>query len=444
MDQGVPPKLFDDLTKAADLVRGHEFIHIFSHYDADGLSSAAILVKTLLREEKEFCVTLLTTLDDETFKEIAESDARCIMIADLGASYIKELDALKADIVVLDHHTVKDKAERISYVNPHLYGIDGMSFGCGSTMACLFAIQMDEGNWDLVQLAFAGMCGDKQEMKLLNSYLLKGGVERGYLEVEEGLIIPFGKLTDELFLTTGPYIRGVSGNAEGVAKLLTDSGISRSAESKDLTEEERRKLSSLIILQLIEQGVSKSTIEDVSGARYLLKDWDVDSSGLASLLDGCGRNMLTGLGVAAACGDEESIKIAKETEKEYRREVVLSAVELDKRGLTAEENIQWFDSSRSGYTGVLCNIAMSYFSDLSKPTFGINSADEISKVSGRATGDLLSKGVDLSIALNEVCEAVGGSGGGHQIASGGSFPSDLKNEFLRRLDTKIGAQFTAK
>ena len=89
MDQGVPPKLFDDLTKAADLVRGHEFIHIFSHYDADGLSSAAILVKTLLREEKEFCVTLLTTLDDETFKEIAESDAGCIMIADLGASYIK-------------------------------------------------------------------------------------------------------------------------------------------------------------------------------------------------------------------------------------------------------------------------------------------------------------------------------------------------------------------
>ena len=57
---------------------------------------------------------------------------------------------------------------------------------------------------------------------------------------------------------------------------------------------------------------------------------------------------------------------------------------------------------------------------------------------------VVSKGVDLSIALNEVCEAVGGSGGGHQIASGGSFPSDLKNEFLRRLDTKIGAQFTAK
>ena len=348
MDHSVPIKLLDNLSTAADLVRGHEFIHIFSHYDADGLSSAAIIAKTLLREGKEFCVTLLTTLDDDTFQEISRSDADCIIITDLGASYIKELDALKADIIVLDHHTVTDKAERISYMNPHLYGIDGMSYGCGSTMACLFAIQMNEGNWDLVQIAFAGMSGDKQLMEGLNGHLLRGGVERGYIEVEDGSAIPFGRLTDVLFLTTSPYIRGVSGDAEGVAKLITDAGISRSADSKDLTDGERRKLSSLIILQLIEQGVSKNTIEDVSDARYLLKDWDVDSSGLASLLDSCGRNMLTGLGVAAACGDEESIKAAKEIEKGYRREVVLGATELDGRGLTAEENIQWFDSSRSG------------------------------------------------------------------------------------------------
>ena len=146
MDRSVPIKLLNELSKAADVVRGHNFIHIFSHYDADGLSSAAIIAKTLIREGKEFCVTLLTSLDDTTFQEIENSGAECIIITDLGASYIKELDELESDVIVLDHHTVDAKAKNICYMNPHLYGIDGMSFGCGATMACLFAIEMDEND----------------------------------------------------------------------------------------------------------------------------------------------------------------------------------------------------------------------------------------------------------------------------------------------------------
>lgn len=444
MDRSVPIKLLNELSKAADVVRGHNFIHIFSHYDADGLSSAAIIAKTLIREGKEFCVTLLTSLDDTTFQEIENSGAECIIITDLGASYIKELDELESDVIVLDHHTVDAKAKKICYMNPHLYGIDGMSFGCGATMACLFAIEMDEKNWDLVQIAFAGIYGDKQIIDGLNGYLLDGAVERGYIKTEKGSIVPYGKLTEKLFLAAEPYIRGVSGNAEGVAALLTEARIPRATNSPELSEIDRRRLSSLIILKLTEQGVSADTIESVSGIRYTLKDWDFDSAGLGSLLDGCGRNGLMGLGVAAACGDTESIKTAEETQKEYKRDVILNTVELDKRGLTPRDNIQWFDSTRSGYTGVLCGIAMSYFSDQSKPTFGINASEEIAKVSGRATSKLLARGVDLSSALREACSSVNGSGGGHRIASGGSFPSDMKEEFIKKLDEIIGSQISAR
>lgn len=444
MDRSVPNKLLDELSKAADIVRGHNFIHIFSHYDADGLSSAAVIAKTLIRENKEFHVTLLKSLDNITFQEIENSDAECIIITDLGASFIKELDGLKSDIIVLDHHTVGAKAERVCYMNPHLYGIDGMSFGCGSTMACLFAIEMNEKNWDLVQIAFAGIYGDKQIIDGLNGHLFDGAVERGYIKTERGSVVPYGKLIEELFLTTDPYIRGISGNAEGVAKLLTEAKIPRASNSSGLSDIDRRKLSSLIVLKLLEQGVSADTIDSVSGVRYSLKDWDFDSAGLASLLDGCGRNELMGLGVAAACGDIESIKTAERTEKEYKRDIISNAVELDERGLTQMSNIQWFDSTRSGYTGVLCGIAMNYFSDQSKPTFGINASEDVAKVSGRATSKLLSRGVDLSSALCEACSAVGGSGGGHRIASGGSFPSDKKEEFIKKLDEVIGSQISAR
>ncbi|MGE4577539.1 MAG: DHH family phosphoesterase, partial [Candidatus Methanomethylophilaceae archaeon] len=269
-------------------------------------------------------------------------------------------------------------------------------------------------------------------------------VKRGFIKAESGYVVPRGKLTDELYLMTEPYIRGVSGSAEGVASLLKDAGISRDAMGSGLSDSERRRLSSLMVLNLAEQGVAAETMESTSGTRYALKDWSLDSAGLASLFDGCGRNGQMGLGVAVACGDVKSIEAAAEIEKEYRREVVQSAAALDERGLTQMSNVQWFDGTRSGYTGVLCGIAMSYFGDQSKPTFGINSSEEMAKVSGRATGKLLARGVDLSSALREACSSVGGTGGGHRIASGGSFPSGRTRDFIEKLNGIIKSQVSAR
>ena len=73
-------------------MRRHGHVHIFSHYDADGISAAGILAKTLLRTGKEFEVTLLTTLDDPAMDRIRECGSKCLN-SDLGASYIPELGA---------------------------------------------------------------------------------------------------------------------------------------------------------------------------------------------------------------------------------------------------------------------------------------------------------------------------------------------------------------
>ncbi|MBR4217222.1 MAG: DHH family phosphoesterase, partial [Candidatus Methanomethylophilaceae archaeon] len=86
MDNQVPPKLLTTLSKAADIVRGHDFIQVYSHYDADGVSSAAIIAKTLLRLGKEFRVTLFTTLNDRGIDIIRGCKSECVIITDLGAS----------------------------------------------------------------------------------------------------------------------------------------------------------------------------------------------------------------------------------------------------------------------------------------------------------------------------------------------------------------------
>ncbi len=446
MEDKVPSKLLTTLTQAAELVRGHEFVQVFSHYDADGVSSAAILAKTLMRAGKEFRVTLFTTLNDYNMDVIRNTKADCIIISDLGAYYVNQFDEMDKDIVVLDHHTIMGEAKRICYANPHLYGIDGMTSGCGATMCQLFAVAMDEKNWDLVQIAFAGIAGDRQHingLSGLNTYLLEEGVKRGYIEKITGSLIPSGDLMSELYVCTDPYIRGVSGSVEGVAKLMSDAGIANGKTFMDLTEEERRKLSSLIAIKLTDQGVLLDSMEEIARDRYYLKEMKIDAELLSSILNNCGRSGIGGVGIAAGMGDERCIQEGARQNRESSKMVVESMLALDQRGLTQMEHIQWFDTSDSGFTGMLCGIAMQSIGDHTKPTIGLNQSGDPINISSRGMFGQLDRGIDLAQAMNEACASVGGQGGGHKIAAGGSIPAGTTEQFLQNLDAIIGRQLSS-
>lgn len=442
----LPPKLLTTLSQAADVVRGHHFIQVYSHYDADGVSSAAILAKALIRAGKEFRVTLFTTLNDYNMNVIRSTKADCIIISDLGASYIDQLDEMETPVVVLDHHTIISEARRVVYANPHLYGIDGMTSGCGATMCLLFAVTLDENNWDLVQIAFAGIAGDRQHIhgvSGLNVYLLEEGERRGFVKRVPGSLIPSGNLMTRLFLNTDLYIRGVSGSVEGVAKILADAGISNEKSYSDLDEEERRRLSSLIAIRLTEQGVLLDSMNEIVRDRYLLKDWGMDAEHLSALLNSCGRSGIGGAGIAAGMGDARCIKLAEETDEESARELVKAMTELDSKGLNTMRNLQWFDSTEAGYTGMLCGISMQSIADPLKPTIGLSNKGETVNISSRGMFAQLERGIDLAVAMREACAAVGGSGGGHRIAAGGSIPPEKMEEFLNTLDDILGKQLEA-
>lgn len=446
MEDMVPSKLLSTLSQAADIVRGHEFVQVYSHYDADGVSSAAILAKTLMRAGKEFRVTLFTTLNDYNMEVIRNSKADCVIVSDLGASYIDQLDQMEQDVVVLDHHTIISEAKRVCYANPHLYGIDGMTSGCGATMCLLFAVTMDERNWDLVQIAFAGIAGDRQHINGvsgLNVYLLEEGTRRGYIERMQGSLIPAGDLMTELFLCTDPYIRGVTGDVDGVAKLMSDAGVENGKSFMDLTEEERRRLSSLIAIKLTQQGVLLSSMEEIARDRYYLKGMKTDAENLSSILNNCGRAGIGGVGIAAGMGDERCLNEGAEQSRESAKLVVEAMVDLDRRGLNQMEHIQWFDSTDSGFTGMLCGIAMQSIGDHTKPTIGMNKSNDPVNLSSRGMFSQLERGVDLAKAMREACASVGGQGGGHRIAAGGSVPLDKVDEFLANLDRIVGEQISS-
>lgn len=447
MDGNVlPSKLLNRLSKAADIVRSHDFIQVYCHYDSDGLSSAGIIANVLLRAGKEFRIATFPTLDDEAMQTIEGCGYDCILMADLGASYIERLEELDRDIIVLDHHALQGDSEKVCYANPHLVDIDGSFGGCGATMALLFGVAVDQNNWDLVQLAFAGIVGDKQHIKGLvglNTCLLHEGVKRGFVTTSEGCLVPPGPISRSLFYGTDPYIRGITGNQPAVDEMLRDAGISADRTVARFTDEERRRLSSMIAVKLTAQNVTLDAMSELSRTRYHLRDWNMDAESLAELLDACGRMDSQGIGIAMCLGSKDDLLRAVEMRDRYNSSITEATVTVDNGGVKELDNIQYFDSTETGFTGVICGIVMRYIGNPLKPTFGLKRTEDKTKISGRSTYTQLGMGVDLSSALREATRTVGGEGGGHSIASGGSVKLGTEDEFIKNLDAIIGHQINS-
>ncbi|MBM4237336.1 MAG: DHH family phosphoesterase [Euryarchaeota archaeon] len=440
----LPTDFFSRIARGASEIDRHREIRVLTHYDADGIASAGVLCNALLRSGKRFHATMAKSLDSKVIAEVgAEVGGGCIILADMGSSYLKELEALSANVVVLDHHSPQGDSGKVIHVNPHLFGVDGMVGASASALCQLLAVNMNEANWDLLPIAFGGIVGDRQHIRGLsgvNRYLLDGGIARGIVESQPGSIIPEGKVMDSLVLSIDPYIVGLSGEEKAVGEFMSEIGIEPGALMADLGEGERRKLASLLALRLLNQGCSLSTLEDLVQERYYFKSWKLYASDFASLLNACGRSDKEGLGLGLALGDPKALDEAMELRKRYKRTVLESLRNVEKRGLTKTTNIQYFHSDNPSLSGMVCGLTMQYMGDRDKPTIALSVGEKETRISSRATFEILDMGVDLAVALRDGASAVGGFGGGHAIASGATIPRGREEEFMKKLDSLIGEQ----
>lgn len=442
----LPDKLLSRISLAkAELERASE-VRLISHYDADGISSAGVMCNALLRAGKRFHATMTKSLTD---KLIAEASPGCetMVISDMGSSHLETLEGLDCRVIVLDHHAPQKDSEKVVHVNPHLANIDGMTSASASAVCMLLAANMDERNWDLLPIAFAGIAGDRQAIRGLsglNQWLFEEGKKRGVVEVRPGSMLPEGSLLSGLVGSTDPYVIGVSGSLEGARALLSEAGVPEDAETDTLDVATRMKLSSLLALKLTAQGTTVSTLDEVVHERYFFPRWGMSADALAGLLNACGRSNNEGIGLALTLGDQSAMDQARALRQSYVNEVQAALQKIVQRGVTQMENIQYFINENLGLSGILSGVTMQYFGDHDKPTLALaESGDEI-KVSSRGTFDLLERGVDLAAALRECGQKVGGVGGGHRIASGATVPKGREKDFLELVDKMIGEQKAQK
>lgn len=449
MDENVqiPPNLLIRLKKAADAVERSTEVRVISHNDADGISAAGVICSFLFRKCKPFQCTMAKGFDE---KLVRESIHGCdlLIIADMGSNDIMTLESLGIPVVVLDHHKPERDSEKIIHINPHVFGIDGATSGCGSSMAMLLAITVSENNWDLSWMAFGGIVGDRQHMRGMsgvNTYLFQEAVKRKCMEERPGQIITDGLLKDALFTTSEPFVVGVSGDRQGVSDILTEANVLDNLHYESLEQNQQMKLNSLLMLKLLEQGSTLANFEELMCNRYYSADGKVFCKDLADVLTACGKSDSQSLGLAMLMGDKKAANEASALSEKFSMTLLQTSMEVQSKGMLQAQHIQYFICPNQDVSSETCSVMMQWVGDRSKPTLSLSHKGGDVRISSRANKHIVDGlGVDLGAALKTACAIAGGSGGGHNVASGGKIPLGKEEAFIKDVDRLVGEQKAAK
>ncbi|MEM0215548.1 MAG: DHH family phosphoesterase [Archaeoglobaceae archaeon] len=427
MNSGLTIK--DLIKKAVNLVSKHDFVRIYTHYDADGISAGAILAKALLRADKDFHLSFLKGLND--FEP--ETDGLQIF-ADMGSGYSDLISRIDSDVIILDHHKPNGEItpkKSFAHVNPHLVGIDGTYEVSASGVAYLFARELGN-NKDLSSMAIIGIIGDKQKFVGLNKEILDDSISGGYAEVKPGVYLPSGKLSKALKMSLEPYLDFYKKDDE-LQSFLKNLSLDGDKEVDELSFKEIQKLADAIILRLLRIGAYEGVFEQVVGKKILLKNLPIRNAiSLVDIVNSCGRVGETSTALSALLGDEKALKSGLEIAEKFTTEIL---EEITKRRKEVREGfcIRYLIMDDSVSTSPIATILSRYLIP-DKPIVVLNiKRDGKVKVSARTT-EKIAQRLDLAEVMRLSALRVNGVGGGHRVAAGANIDKDKIEEFLKEVD----------
>ena len=132
---------------------------------------------------------------------------------------------------------------------------------------------------------------------------------------------------------------------------------------------------------------------------------------------------------------------------QHRQNLVNGLKLVAEKGITPLQSIQYFDAGDAILDTIVGIVAgMSFqMADRSRPILALARTEQGEvKVSARGTQDLVRSGLDLAEAMSSSARALGGVGGGHNVAAGATIPSDAKQTFLELVDREVRKQLSKK
>jgi single-stranded-DNA-specific exonuclease len=450
-----------DAARCAEIIKESAGALIVSHIDADGLTAAGIMCTALDRLHKPYDKLFVKKLDEAAIKKIADiSEGRLVIFTDLGSGALSSIKKHGIRAVVTDHHR-PEPADYDYHMNPHLYGLNGSTEISGAGVAFLLALKLGD-NMDLSQLAIVGAVGDLQDMRTnalvgVNRQILGLAAANGYVSFEKDIKL-FGRQTRPVYkllqYSSDPFIPGLSGSEDACIAFIENAGVAVKDEDWrrwiDLSPREKTMLTSKLFQYCMACGMPAHKIQRLVGEVYtLLKEKPGtelrDASEYSTLLNATARYDYADVGLKVCMGDRgEAFSYARDLLEAHRHNLVNGLNLVADRGVCRLENLQYFnagDQIRETIVGIIAGMSSS-LDCVSRdvPVIGFAKSDGGVKVSARGNHDLILRGLNLAEALSHSAAAVGGVGGGHDIAAGATVPEGKEDEFLAILDKKIGEQ----
>jgi RecJ-like exonuclease len=437
-------------------------VKLFSHLDADGLCSVAIMTKMMLREGISFEVRIVKQLTADVIEKIEASENDVLLFTDLGSGQLKSLQKFfdKTQVFILDHHE-PEKASNINlfHMNPLVFMEEEMS----ASMICyLFAKSINAANTQLADLAAVGAVGDEQdekwEFKGSAKKIIEEGEMIGKISVSKGMRL-YGRNTRPIHKALAnsfdPFIPGISGDESAAVQFLSEVGIDIKQNGewkklKDLTTEEQQKLASAIIMERMK--LSDVSAEDIFGDNYTLvgrPEEIEDAREFATMLNACGRLGRYDVALRLCLNDTSALILAAEVIEAYRK-ILSESLEIFRTNpqivtKTNFANYLLFENKvPDTIVGTITSIALnSSMVDAGKPVLGfVDTENNMVKISARVSREV--KNINLRDVVVFAAKAAGGEAGGHMMAAGGLIAKGKEKEFIQAADKVIEGQLNLK
>lgn len=407
-------------------------IKVVSHFDCDGITSAAIFSRAMQRWKKGFSLEVVKNLEESYIKSLPEDHV--LIFLDLASGSLNFLREKKTEIFVFDHHEIiQDIPSNVMMINPLLFKEEPMS---AAAVCYLFAKTLSPVNKDLANLALIGMVGDSMEKNLSKTYdeILKEAdtiIKRGLL------LYPSTRPLDRaLEYSSNPYIPGVTGSYKGVIELLRDANIQkkdgRFKALYELTDEEMSNLITAIMLR----SPSGKNVEEFIGNLYLVKFFNrlEDARELSALINACSRMDSPSVCLGFCLGNKKSREEAEKIYIDYKQHLVSALKFVSETEKITGKNytiINAKDKIKDTIIGTIASIVSnSPVYDQGTIIVALAYNEDKIKVSARMVGK---QGRNVRDVLTRAAITMGGEVGGHPNAAGCLISKEKEEEFILEL-----------
>ena len=411
-------------------------IQIISHFDTDGITSAAIMIQSLKKLDKKFSLKIVKGLEEDLIYKLPKN--KTILFLDLASGMLDHIkkSGLK-NVFIIDHHeVVQEIPEGVVMLNPMLYKKEKIS---SSGLTYLFCKEINPENKEFAKLAVLGMIGDLMEKSIdkLDSEISE---ECGIKKRRGLLIYPSTRpINRVLEYCSQPYIPGITGNPGGVIELLREIGI-EATNSKyksliELSEEEMEKLVTAIMLRN-----PKTKNREIIGDIFLIKFFNKleDARQLSATVNACSRLGESDVALQFCMELPQARREAEAIHVKYKQhlisglEFISKAEKIQGKGfmiINAKSQIK--DTIIGTIASILSN--SSIYEEGTIITTMAYYKDKI-KVSSRNVGR---NGRNVREILNSVINEIGGEVGGHEFAAGCVIDQEKEKQFIETLKKNL-------